>query len=146
MWIKRLLKRNLPNKMSFWESYYLVGLPVITFEANGNKFNFILDSGATGCSIDKSVLKYFDVGKPIYHQEQYGLGSDLGKLPCYKLKFLYKGKEYEGEFLAGDYSNHYDMIKSEYGVTIHGIIGTDFFKKYQYVIDFAEMVAYSKNK
>lgn len=142
--MKRLFKRNRVDKMSFLESYNLVGLPVITFEANGKKFNFILDSGATGCSIDKSVLENIETGNPIYHQEQYGLGSNFGKLPCYRLKFLYKDKEYEGDFLAGDYSSHYDMIKKEFGVTIHGIIGTDFFKKHQYVIDFAEMVAYSK--
>ena len=131
--------------MSFLESYNLVGLPVITFEAGGKKFNFILDSGATGCSIDKDALKDLHIGKPVHYQEQYGLyGKALEKLPCYKLTFVYKGKEYEGLFLVGDYKDHYDMIKREFGVRVHGIIGTDFFKKHQYVIDFAEMVAYSK--
>ena len=144
MWLKKLFRKKKPDKISFLQSYYLIGLPIVTFETNGHRFNFILDSGATGCSIDKSILKHIDVGEPIHYQEQYGLGSNLGKLPCYKLKFTYKDKEYEGEFLAGDYSDHYDMIKKEFGVTIHGIIGTDFFKKHQYVIDFAEMVAYSK--
>ena len=145
MWIKRLLRKSKADKMSFLEAYNLIGLPIITFEAGDKKLNFILDSGATGCSIDKSVLKYVDAGKPVHFQEQYGLfGSAPEKLPCYKLKFTYKGKEYEGRFLAGDYSDHYDMIKREFGVTVHGIIGTDFFKQHQYVIDFAEMVAYSK--
>ena len=144
MWIKRLLRKRKVDKMSFLEAYNLIGLPIITFEAGEKKFNFILDSGATGCSIDKSVLKHIDVGEPIHFQEQYGLGSSLGKLPCYRIKFTYKGKEYEGNFLAGDYSDHYGMLKQEFGVTVHGIIGSDFFKKHQYVIDFAEMVAYSK--
>ena len=37
-------------------------------------------------------------------------------------------------------------MKKEYGVTIHGLLGTGFFQKYKYVLDFNEMVAYSLKK
>ena len=42
--------------MSFKEAMDLVDLPVITFYNNGNKFNFLLDTGATMTVIDSNVL------------------------------------------------------------------------------------------
>ena len=35
------------------------------------------------------------------------------------------------------------MIKLEYGINLHGILGSTFFQKYRYVLNFDELVAYS---
>ena len=40
----------------------------------------------------------------------------------------------------------FTSIKNETGVTLHGLIGNSFMQKYKYVLDFDEMVAYSKHK
>ena len=38
----------------------------------------------------------------------------------------------------------FDTIKEDYGVTIHGILGTNFLDKYNYVIDFKDYIIYRK--
>jgi hypothetical protein len=35
-------------------------------------------------------------------------------------------------------------MKQDTGVTLHGIIGSKFFNKFKYVLDFDELIAYSK--
>lgn len=41
-------------------------------------------------------------------------------------------------------SGAFAQLKSMYGIQIHGILGTSFFQKYRYVLDFAELTAYQK--
>ena len=43
-------------------------------------------------------------------------------------------------------SEAFKKIKDGNGATIHGLIGNSFMQKYKYVLDFDEMVAYSKHK
>ena len=52
--------------------------------------------------------------------------------------------DYTCEYVIADMSAPFNDIKRETGVTLHGIIGTKFFAKYNYVIDFEKLVAYSK--
>ena len=36
------------------------------------------------------------------------------------------------------------VIKKDFNIDIHGILGGDFLSKYEYIIDFKEYIAYSK--
>lgn len=146
MSVQYLVLREKREKISFLESFNLTGFPILTFKSGEYKVNFLLDSGANGCSIDKSVLEYIPHKKADYHQRQHYVGGETKILEVCEIVFSYKDNEYKGTFLVGDYSEHFNAIKDTTGVTIHGIIGTDFFSSYNYVLDFAEMIAYSKNK
>jgi hypothetical protein len=48
--------------------------------------------------------------------------------------------------MSADISQTLIALKEEYGVTVHGLLGTGFFTKYKYILDFNEMIAYSKSK
>ena len=41
-------------------------------------------------------------------------------------------------------SDAFGHIKKDTGVTVHGIIGSLFFNEFKYVLDFDELIAYSK--
>jgi hypothetical protein len=43
-----------------------------------------------------------------------------------------------------DLKDAFDNIKSEHGVTIYGILGSDFLSKYKYILDFKDNIAYIK--
>ena len=141
-----IVRKSKADKISFLESFHLTGFPILTFLVGEHKVNFLLDSGANGCSIDESVLEYIPHKKASYKQHQHYVGGESKLLEACELTFHYRDHEYKGDFLIGDYSEHFNAIKSSTGVTIHGIIGTDFFSSYNYVLDFAEMVAYSKKR
>ena len=57
----------------------------------------------------------------------------------------YKDIHYPAYFMVCDMKTSFDNIKKETGVTVHGILGSRFFKEYKSILDFAEFKAYFKN-
>ena len=139
------IERSKKN-MSFLESFQLTRLPILCFENNGKTVNMILDSGSTDCIIDKNCLSQFEYEPSDLKGDVVGVQSisEVGNYVFVPLK--YKNRVFDIECLAIDMSKTLKEIKDTYGVTIHGVVGTDFFSKYKYILDFNEMVAYSLAK
>ena len=47
------------------------------------------------------------------------------------------------EFIIRDMSGPFGIIKKQRGFTVNGILGSNFFNKYKYMLDFNEMIAYT---
>ena len=60
------------------------------------------------------------------------------------INLTYKSRNYSEDFQVLDIQNAIDQVKSESGVNMIGILGSEFFRKYKYILDFNELVAYSK--
>lgn len=134
----------LKNGMSFKESMDLVNLPVITFYQGDNKFHFLLDTGSNNNIINKSVLTNIK-SEPINKENTIiGLEGTGIKSKFVAIEFQYKSTNYEAPFQVVNMDKSFNSIKQETGVTVHGIIGSIFFKKYKYVLDFDKLIAYSK--
>ena len=52
----------------------------------------------------------------------------------------------EVELTVMDLSYSFNEVKKQDGVQLHGILGSDFFTKYEYILDFIDFIAYPKNK
>ena len=139
---QELAKKN----MSFIESINLTGLPIITFHNNGQPVNMVLDTGSNVCIINKNVLTdlKYEVGEQ--HVGVIGLNGEAEAGDTVVLPLIYKDWEFDFECWATDLSEMVSSMKKEYGVTIHGLLGTGFFQKYKYILDFNSMVAYSLKK
>lgn len=135
-----------PDYISLKESLDLTDLPIITFYQKDLKLNFILDTGSTHNVIDRNVKDV--IVSPIENTavEISGLDGNRQTAPNVSIKLEYKNKLYEDEFCVFDMSEAFKKIKDGNGATIHGLIGNSFMQKYKYVLDFDEMVAYSKHK
>lgn len=146
--IKKLFNKIIGNtisSMSFQQAMDLLGLPVITLYQEGKKFNFILDTGSTHNIINKSVLPELN-----YHICE-DVKSNLSGIECNKkqvdmcaINLSYKDKEYPSTYLIGDLDETFADMKKESGVNLHGLLGSSFFNQYRYIIDFNELIAYSK--
>ncbi|WCF58613.1 aspartyl protease [Bacteroides phage PhiCrAssBcn17] len=132
------------GRISFRESMDLVELPIVTFMNNGRKLNFLLDTGASYSSINEAALEglsYVDTG-----ETGFGMGiegtvkEDRGYI---RMDVGYRSQSYEDDFQVVDLSQAFRMIKQECGINLHGILGSTFFQKYRYVLNFDELVAYS---
>lgn len=132
------------GRISFRESMDLVELPIVTFMNNGRKLNFLLDTGASYSSINEAALEglsYVDTG-----ETGFGIGiegtvkEDRGYI---RMDVGYRSQSYEDDFQVVDLSQAFGMIKQECGINLHGILGSTFFQKYRYVLNFDELVAYS---
>lgn len=130
--------------MSFRETMDIVGLPIVTFRNNGNKYNFLLDTGASQSVINSEILNQIHYCNTNMIGEVYGMEGNTVSANIVYIELNYKGKDYSDDFKCVDMSAAFGMLKKEYGVTIHGILSSRFFEKYKYVLDFKDLIAYSK--
>lgn len=144
-----LLRQDEPqNPLSFYESMKLCNLPIITMKVGGEDINFLLDTGSMESIMDRRVLELFKLPHRLHDKtfEIYGVTGNVVDVPSVLIDLEYKGNIYEGHFMVKDLGESMDMVKQEYGVRIHGILGAKFFDKYSYVLDFANLIAYTKKK
>lgn len=141
-------KRQLLEKknMSFLESINLTGIPIISFVNNDQIINLVLDTGSNTNIIDKETLKSLDYKVSDTKNSVIGIAGTTEESNYVLVPLSYKKREYDMICLASDMSESMAAIKETYGVTIHGLLGTGFFTKYKYTLDFDEMIAYSKSK
>lgn len=133
-------ERKKPT-FSFKESLDLTELPIITLYSEGRKFNFILDTGSNNSFINKTALKHIKHQRQPYAISVIGMEGNPVQSDEYELSLAYKDFHFESRFYCLDLTGSFDRIKKESGVTIHGILGNDFFIKYKYVLDFKNFTA-----
>lgn len=145
--IKKIIHKFLnihPNAMSFQNSMDLAELPVVTFRQGDKKINFLLDTGSNNCVIDSNILKNIDHKMLNIETNILGIEGNAQKTGICTIKMTYKDKEYEYPYVIQDMSAAFDSIKKETGVTVNGMLGSKFFNEFKYVLDFDELIAYSK--
>lgn len=135
---------NKGNSMSFREALDLVGLPIVTFYQGDKKLNFLLDTGANLSVINKAALESVEHEVTNKVGSLYGVDGINREVSFANINLVYKSESYSEEFQVLDMQNTIDQVKAESGVNMVGIIGNEFFRKYKYVLDFDELVAYSK--
>lgn len=135
-------KPNL-NKMSFRETMDLCDLPIVTFINNGNKFNFLLDTGASKSVINTEVLQSMSYKETNNSGNIYGLDGKRYETSYVNILLNYREREYEEEFQVLDMSVSFGNLKNDFGINVHGILSSSFFEKYRYILDYNELVAYS---
>lgn len=133
-------KKN--SEISFREAMDLVELPVITFYNGDRKINFLLDTGSNISYLNKSVVSSLVVEST--GEESNIIGIEGNKVNCKICKMIIrrKNQEFEEEFSIADLDKAFRIVKEESGVQIHGILGSRFFEKYKYVLDFKDYIAY----
>lgn len=149
LWIfhARRLEERARNNISFMESIKLTGMPIISFTSNGKTLNFLLDTGSTYSIINSSELdssliaRKLDAESTVYGLD--GVAKDGGMV---EILLSYKDRVFSVQFMSIDMLDTFAKMKSHFGVTLHGILGVDFFDKYKYVLDFNSMVAYTMKK
>lgn len=139
-----LVYYNKTHIMSFREAMDLVELPIVIFYINGNKLNFLLDTGANASIIDKASFKGLPHTKTDCVRPITGMEGNPIEAPVVEMTLTYKDSIYKEEFQVVDMSGAFGAIKQESGVTLNGILGNAFFVRYKYVLDFKELIAYSK--
>lgn len=140
------LKRSNRKKISFKEALDLTELPVVTFIGNGRKLNFLIDTGANNSILNESVANKMKLKCEEFdgiETNTAGGNINLNRVTNLVIKFDDK-REYDECFLISNMDEAFDSIKTETGVMIHGILGSNFFAKYKYIIDYDSLALYVK--
>ena len=134
-----------PRAISFQQGLDLTGLPICTFNQGDKKYNFILDTGSDVSIIDFNVLSQIKHNKIEGAEGSvYGMEGNRSKVSVCSIALSYKDNIYEDNYLVCDMKTAFSKLKKDHGVTVHGLIGSRFFCKYQYLLDFKELIAYSQ--
>ena len=142
--IESYRRQKKKETMSFREAMDLTELPIITFYNNDKKLNFLLDTGSDLSHINKSLLpslKYKEIDES---RNIISVGGNTQSLGCCDMTVTYKNQKFIDRFYISDLDEAFGVIKAETGVQIHGILGSKFFAKYKYILDFESLIAYSK--
>lgn len=133
------------ENMSFREAMDLVELPVVTFYNKDTKLNFLLDTGSDLSYINKSILTSLEYKEVNESRNIISVGGNSQTLGCCDMTVTYRNQKFIDRFYISDLDEAFRAIKAETGVQIHGILGSKFFAKYKYILDFESLVAYSKS-
>ena len=134
--------RKKSSAISFREAMDLAELPVITFYNGDKKINFLLDTGSNISYLNESIVSSLVTEST--GEESNIIGIEGNKVNCKICKMIIRRKkqEFEEEFSIADLDKAFSIVKKESGVQIHGILGSRFFEKYKYVLDFKDYIAY----
>lgn len=134
--------RKKSSEISFREAMDLAELPVITFYNGDRKINFLLDTGSNISYLNESIVSSLVTEST--GEESNIIGIEGNKVNCKICKMIIrrKNQEFEEEFSIADLDKAFSIVKKESGVQIHGILGSRFFEKYKYVLDFKDYIAY----
>lgn len=134
--------RKKSSEISFREAMDLAELPVITFYNGDKKINFLLDTGSNISYLNESIVSSLVTEST--GEESNIIGIEGNKVNCKICKMIIrrKNQEFEEEFSTADLDKAFSIVKKESGVQIHGILGSRFFEKYKYVLDFKDYIAY----
>ena len=133
------------ENMSFREAMDLVELPVVTFYNKDTKLNFLLDTGSDLSYINKSILTSLEYKEVNESRNIISVGGNSQTLGCCDMTVTYRNQKFIDRLYISDLDEAFRAIKAETGVQIHGILGSKFFAKYKYILDFESLVAYSKS-
>ena len=133
------------SKISIKESIDLAQIPIITFKEGNKKFNFLLDSGSSDSHISENAASMLNgvIKNVDYTYTSSDNSSSINRIIESTLE--YKNEKFKVNLLVNNNLNSsFDTIKSNCGIQLHGILGTNFLEKYKYILDFAKLVVYHK--
>jgi hypothetical protein len=132
--------------ISFMETFNLTEMPIVTMFAGDSKINFLLDTGSTQSYISGAASDLI-TGKEAMCNMQIISAQGSAKASCKVIDTVltYKDKDFDIRlFVNSGLDTSFEDIKQKKGITLHGVIGSDFLDKYSYIIDFEKYLAYPK--
>jgi hypothetical protein len=117
-------------------------IPYITVKHNNVEFNFIVDSGCTISCIDENVLDllvHTDTGE-LSDGVLFANGEGTKTNKIIKLSFKLNDKEFTETFNALDFYSMTKQVKDNFGITVRGLLGSEFLYKNKLILDFDESI------
>lgn len=126
------------------ETFNLTDIPIITMFSGTNKINFLLDTGASQSFISQKASKYINGIETTCDLSLISAnGSEESHCKVVETILSFKHRNFKVKLTVNkNLDTAFFDLKEKKGITLHGILGSDFFNKYSYIIDFKKYVAY----
>jgi hypothetical protein len=138
------LNRPKPDYVfSFEDTMGIHKVPVVSFEHNGQTVNFIIDSGAAHSVLNISSIDSFK-GELLENTggAVYGIDGNLVNTRLARIEIMKNGHTFQDIFQILAIPG-IDKMNAQNGIEVHGILGSTFLKKYQFIINYKHLRAYT---
>lgn len=122
----------------FNAAYNSAGLPIITLTNDGKEFNFLVDTGANLCVLNKSVLPELKYKELEGEGTMYGMEGNLQKVEYVEALLSHGKDDFTVEFQVCNIDAAFGRVEEAHGITIHGVLGTQFLENNKGRVDFIE--------
>lgn len=123
------------------------GMPIIEVKIQDKTHKFMLDSGANINVLDKAAFDALN-DSSIEKFESKGFttasGDSTDNVFKANIDFKHKQRKFNETFEILDMSGPFGSIAAKDGVKIQGILGSHFFKKHRWTIDFENLIVWTK--
>ena len=136
------LNREKPDYVfSFEDTMGVHKIPIVSFEHEGKVVNFVIDSGASHSIINTSSLQIFDY-KPIENASAkvYGIDGNRIQTTMARVELTKNSHTFMDVFQIMPVPA-LDRMNEKEGLEVHGILGSKFLKKYQFLINYKHLEA-----
>lgn len=129
---------------SFSKGFISPNLPIATFYQGDKELNFIIDTGSDDNVINRDSLNGIEY-EPVKHKGTLaGIGGVYDVQAC-NIKFSLGDDSFNEKFLIADHlKDAFDGIKRAHCIMLHGMLGSNFLRNNNIVLDFKKLEAYSK--
>lgn len=138
----KIIKVDKNQVFNIKNSLELTGFPVIVLYQNGEKYNFMLDTGSNVSYVD--IHSGLELSDAIGRDNFLTAVGDGNYCTVHNVKLYYGKNSFELPVRVSDMDGLFQGVKQSFGVTLAGLLGGDFLSKYSYVLDYAEYVVYSR--
>jgi predicted aspartyl protease len=140
----KMVKKN-GDKLEFNNDYNNHKIPVIKLCFEGEKYNFLIDTGADVNLLNKSVFNEITKGNvETLTNGMIQTASSEVKSEKADLSFKYINKQFTENFVLFDLDVAFKNMLIDRNIQLHGVLGSEFFKKHRWSVDFDNMVIWTK--
>ena len=113
-------------------------IPFIKVKHNNIQFNLVIDTGCTISCIDKNVLDLLihNVTQESVEGIIFANGDTNDSIPIVEIPITIGDEEYVERFNAVDFSAMSQQVKNSFGITVRGLLGSEFLYKHSLILDF----------
>lgn len=113
-------------------------IPFIKVKHNNISFNLVVDTGCTMSCIDENILDLLVYQTTNNYTD--GLisaeGGNDDKIPIIEMPITIGDQDYVEQFNAVDFRAMAQQVKDSFGITIRGLLGSEFLYKHSLILDF----------
>lgn len=136
-------KTNSLTRLSFADTMGRLKLPIVSLINNGQTFKFLIDTGATLSVIDSNVLDKLDYSKLDIKGNAYGIDGNIVNVDYVAMTLSHGDTKFVEQFQVMRL-DAFDNLRETDNIDLAGILGGAFLKRHNFVVDYKELIAYTK--
>lgn len=136
-------RTNSLTRLSFADTMGRLNLPIVSLTNNGQTFKFLIDTGATLSLVDSNILDKLDYSKLDIKGTAYGIDGNVVNVDYVAMTLSHGDTEFTEQFQVMRL-DAFDNLREADNIDLVGILGGAFLKRYNFVVDYKELIAYTK--